>query len=1084
MFTHLHTHSWFSFLRGGSAPESLVTMASARGMKALALTDFGGVYGAVRFQQACREHNIKPIFGAEVPVDGGPLVLLAADLRGYANLCKLLTKAHEKERLNPDATLDHLAAHARGLFCLTGALGCRLWSLVDDGRMETAQVWVQQLQQIFGYRLSIEVAHHLNPGDTLRIRRLAQLSEITYVPLVATGDVRYAIPDDYRRYDLVTCIRLCISVFDPHPERPRNAEAYLKSEAALRKLIPYPAAFERAAEIGEQCNVDLLPGYITPPAASIPPTYTAKTYIHEKCSEALPVRYRTRRAQKRAEKQLAKELKVIGRLDLEEFFLVVREITEESRRRGIRCAGRGSAANSIVAYLLGITAVDPIENKLLFERFLHAGRKGTPDIDVDFDSDRRNEIIEWMIERFGIEQTAMTATQITYRIRSAVRDTAKALGWPMELVNRIGKTVPPYGGSHKVSDYRVRLEQVIGPSPLLDVLLEMAEGLYGCPRHLGLHSGGMVLSRKPLYNFTPVQTSANGIKMVTFDKDDVEALGLVKFDVLGLRMLAAISEAVELVHRHHDPRVNIDDLPLDDIPTFNMIRASKTLGVFQIESQGQLHLLAQHQPENFRDLINEIALFRPGPLQSGMVHPFVRRRRGLEPVEYLHPSLKPVLEDTYGVIVYQEQVLEVAHKFAGMSLEEADEFRRLMSKFRDPGEMENMRGKFVSGAMSLGVSKELANQVFDNVSNFVGFGFCRSHAAAFAKTVYQSAYMKRHHTAAFMAAFMQHRPGFYSLMTIEEETRRFGVSVLPPDINRSCFRYDLEMQGDGKHAIRKSLTSVDGISEDAGRLIVWERLCRPFDSVEDLYRRVPLEIDHFRNLARSGSLDRLAGSSRRALWQVGLLNRRHGKSGVAPTPALFDMPAVVEIDIPDLPELTTPERLSWDYQTHGAARSHPMALIRRTLNELEVRTIETCYRLGRYVDIGSGATSTMITIAGLSVLRQRPATAKGVLFLTLEDETGMIQTIVQPQTLEHLDHILSLSALIVRGKLQVMGNWRGLVLTQAWPLHGVFGGYEGFPAHVGGRDRFITALEEAEKIGAAAVAHVMPAEAGTHAPVR
>ncbi len=692
MFTHLHTRSWFSFLAGGSSPEALAVMAATRGMKALALTDFGGVYGVVRLQRACREHGIKSIFGAEVPVDGSPLVLLAANSKGYTNLCKLLTHAHHRERLKPDATFEELVEHANGLHCLTGARGSRLWTLVDGGRMEDAQVWVQQLQQVFRYRLSIEVAHHLHPGDTRRIHRLHDLSEITYVPLVATGDVRYAIPEDYRRYDLATCIRLGISVFEPHPERPRNAEAYLKSESALRKLIPYPAAFDRAEEIAEECSVDLLPGYITPPAASIPPRYTAEKYLHTKCHEALPRRY-AGTARSRARAQLEKELAVIGQLDLEEFFLVVREITEESRRRGIRCAGRGSAANSIVAYLLGITAVDPIENKLLFERFLHAGRKGTPDIDVDFDSDRRDEIIAWMIERFGIEQTAMTATLITYRIRSAVRDTAKALGWPMEQVNRIGKTVPPYGGSHKVSDYRVRLEQVIGPSPLFDVLINMAEGLYGCPRHLGLHSGGMVLSRKSLFNFTPIQTSANGVMMVTFDKDDVEALGLVKFDVLGLRMLAALSEAVELVHRHISPDLDIDEIPLDDIPTYNMIRASKTLGVFQIESQGQLHLLAQHQPENFRDLINEIALFRPGPLQSGMVHPFVRRRRGLEPVEYLHPSLEPVLEDTYGVIVYQEQVLEVAHHFAGMSLEEADEFRRLMSKFRDPGEMENMRGR-------------------------------------------------------------------------------------------------------------------------------------------------------------------------------------------------------------------------------------------------------------------------------------------------------------------------------------------------------------------------------------------------------
>ena len=708
-----------------------------------------------------------------------------------------------------------------------------------------------------------------------------------------------------------------------------------------------------------------------------------------------------------------------------------------------------------MAYLLGITGVDPVEHDLLFERFLHAGRKGTPDIDVDFDSDRRNEIIHWMDERFGIEQTAMTATIITYRYRSAIRDTAKALGWSMDQVNRISKAVKPYN-SQPLSEYRVRIEQIVGPSPLLGVLLNMAQLLCNSPRHLGLHSGGMVLSRQPLHNFSPIQESANTVKLVTFDKYDVEALGLVKFDVLGLRMFAALSETVELIQRHQDVHLDIDELPLDDRATFNMIRAGKTLGVFQIESQGQLHLLAQHQPENFADLINEIALFRPGPLQSGMVHPFVRRRRGLEPVTYIHPLLEPVLNDTLGIIIYQEQVLEVAHQFAGMSLDEADEFRRLMSKFRDPGEMENMRERFVAGAMNKGVDEVTAQSVFDNVSKFVGFGFCRSHAAAFAKTVYQSAYLKCHFPAAYMAAFMQHRPGFYNLMTIEEEARRFGVTVLQPHINRSSFRYDLERQKDGTLAIRKPLSSIASISIDTARIIIWERLSRPFESVEDLYKRVPLDINLFRNLARSGALDVLSGSSRKALWEIGLMDRRNGQPGQQPTPLLFDEPTFTLEDIPALPALKKAERYSWDYETHKAARVHPMTLMRRTLNELEIRPIETCYRIGRYAPVGTGKTNTIITTAGLTVLRQKPGTANGVMFLTLEDETGMIQTIVPPNVLEALDHVLSRSSLIVRGKLQVMGNWRGLVLTQAWPLDGIFGGYEGHASMAGGRDVFVT----------------------------
>jgi error-prone DNA polymerase len=908
----------------------------------------------------------------------------------------------------------------------------------------------------------------------------------------------------------------------------------MRSEKALRKLIPYPRAFARAEEIAKACTLDLIPGYITPPAAAVPPPHSPREYLHRQCREAFERRYPAESeidsngieidgieidgieidtdpfnrpkdpaaTRRKAAAQLQKELGVIGKLELDEFFLVVYEIIEKARELGIRCAGRGSAANSIVAYLLGITGVDPVAHNLLFERFLHAGRKGTPDIDVDFDSERRDEIITWIEERFGIEQTAMTATIITYRVRSAIRDTAKALGWPMDTVNRFSKAVPPYGG-RTLADYRLRLERITGNSPLLDKLLEMTQDILGAPRHLGLHSGGMVLSRKPLHHFSPIQVSANGVKVMQFDKDDVEALGLVKFDVLGLRMLATLSETVEIIHRHGQNKINIDELSLDDIPTFNMMRASKTLGVFQIESQGQLHLLAQHQPEDFGDLINEIALFRPGPLQSGMVHPFVRRRRGLEKVVYDHPLLEPLLKDTYGVIIYQEQVLEIANQFANMSLEEADEFRRLMSHFRDPGEMEGMRDRFVAGAMRNGVSHAVATKVFDNVANFVGYGFCRSHAAAFAKTVYQSAYLKRHYSAAFMAAFMQHRPGMYNLMTLEEEARRFGVSILVPDINRSGFRYDIERiqapgaagvvhetgatrgAGAAKSAIRKPITSIQGVSSEHARAIVWERRNGPYISVQDFYERVALGIDHFRNIARSGALDELAGGSRKALWEVGLLHRSVGEPGRRPEAALFDIPPFTEEDIPELPSLTLDERLSWDYETHHAARIHPMTLARRTLNELEIRPISMCYSLGRAVPVtphtmasgGSASGSAafrgasphgrkketrdgpVVTVAGIAMLRQRPRTANGVMFLTLEDETGFVQCVLYSTVLEALDHVFSQSAIIVRGTLQVMGNWRGLVVQYAWPLNGILGGYEGHASMGGGRDHMVTTVE-------------------------
>ena len=1067
MFCHLHTRSWFSFLAGGSSPRDLVHQAATLGMKSLALTDVNGLYGTVRFQKACRAAGIHPVIGTEATVDGSPLVLLARNHHGYQNLCLLLTQAHlESEDEEPNLSLQSLRAHASDLCCLTGGRSGLLWQLVARRQTAAADRWLTCLRELFPRSLYVELCHGLLPGDTAVVQRLYQLAQLHALPTVATNDVRYAVPGHYRRYDLLNCIRLGLKLADPHTQRPQNCEAYLKSEAQLRRLIPFSCAFDNTQRLADACHVDLVPEFITPPSANLPQGETARSYLRKLCAAGLQRRY-SREARPQALRQTKREIAIVSSLDLEEFFLVVHEIVDKARDLGIRCAGRGSAANSIIAYLLGITAVDPIEHNLLFERFLHGGRKGTPDIDVDFDSDRRDEIISWMEERFGIEQTAMTGTVITYRLRMALREVAKSLGWPPAVIGKMTETVPSIGAG-QVRELAPRIASVVGESPLLELLVDLVEELDECPRHMGLHSGGMVLSRKPLSCFSPIQVSANGVKMVQFDKDDIEAMGLVKLDVLGLRMLACLSEALELAQRHERLDIDLDELPLDDEGVFELIRSGKTMAMFQIESMGQMHLIAKNQPETFDDLIAEIALFRPGPLQGGMVHPFIRRRRGEEPVAYDHPDLEPLLKDTYGIILFQEQVLEVAHCFAGMPLAEADDFRSLMSKVHDPVKMEDMRERFISGAMDRGVDADSAHEVFDKVSKFIGYGFCRSHAAAFARTVYQSAWMKRYHPAAHMAAFMQHRPGMYSLMTLEEESRRFGVPVLPPSINESGTRYDLEPVENGALAIRKPLTSVTGLSEEIAGKIVWGRLQGPFQSVEDFVMRVVIPRDNLDALARAGTFDSICESSRRALWEAGVLDRRHESYQKKDT--LFAMPLLSEDDVPDLPELTASERLSWDYQTHGASRLHPVVLARRALDDLGVLTVQSASRM---VPIGSksdsrsaqsnrdwGETGPVVQMGGLVIMRQRPPTAKGFMFLTIEDETGVIQCVVHPKLQERLYDTLIQPSLILSGELQAAGNWRGLVLADAWPMEGVFGGYVGLPSTSGGKDRLSLAPED------------------------
>lgn len=1055
MFGSLHTRSHYSFLSGASSPDELARQAAALGHHMLCLTDVHGVYGAVRHQRACHQVGLRPLIGCEIIVDGMPLVLIARNMSGYGRIGKMLTMAHQ-DREHPQLELDVLRMCGQDVAVLTGGHDGRAWQLAAAGKERDLCSWLERLRNVVPGHVHIELVHQQRPRDSAVAAILVRMGHAMDLPCVIGGDVRYATRDAYASYDAAICIREGITIFDHHAARPVNDEQCLRSEALMWQLLPYDEAFAATSALAHCCSFDIIPEHITPPSARLPEG-TQPTDVLRSLVETAFVRRYAGDAERcdQARRQVEHELHVISDLGLADFFLVVKEVVDEAQRRSIRHSGRGSAANSIVAYLLGITGVCPLRHHLLFERFLHRGRKGTPDIDVDFDSERREEIIAWMEERFGMEQTAMTATIITYRARMAVRDAAKVLGWPMDTVHAMSKSIPGYTNK-PIVEYRENIERITGGAPIVSTLLDIVTKIEGRPRHLGQHSGGMILSHRPLWQLTPIQISANGVHVVQFDKDDVEAMGLVKFDVLGLRMLACIAEAIELIQRREGVDIDIDELPLDDDNVFAMMREGCTLGVFQIESQGQMHLLAQHQPECFDDLVTEVALFRPGPLQGGMVHPYIRRRRGIEPITYMHPDLEPILHDTLGIILFQEQVLEIAHRFAGMSLDDADDFRSLVSKQRDRQAMAAMKDRFIDGAMHRGVDRQSAELVYEKVSHFVGYGFCRSHAAAFAKIVYQSAWLKHYHPACYMAAFMQHRPGFYNLMTLEEEARRCGVPVKMPDIAISGLRYDVEQDADGVLRIQKPLTSIANCSVDVMRSVVWERAHRPFSSVEDVWLRTSLPSDVMESMALSGAMDALAGSSRRALWEVGVIRRRMER--YRRDPALFDRPIVMEEDVPMLPPLRAQERLAYDYRTHGAARLHPMTLYRRAMNDLEVRTIETCMRMGALAeDIKDGRrrndTGVDIIVAGIVILRQSPPTAKGVLFVTLEDETGFVQCVVQPAERQQFAEALRHAALIVKGRLHAVNKWRGLLIRDVRILTNVIGGYYGHPAMYGGTDQ-------------------------------
>ncbi len=991
-YAELHAHSNFSLLDGASHPEDLVRRAAELGMPALALTDHNAVYGAPRFLRAAREHGIHPVLGAELSLQSGHhLTVLVEDEAGWHNLCYLISRAQANAAKGQAALPDdELIGCTNGLIALSGCRQGQLPAALLAGKWRRAHDALRRLTTLFGpQNLYVELQNHWQPHDALLVERLSDLAEHYKLPCVVTNNVHYAGPGGHRLQDILVCIRHNLTLEETTALRRANAEYYLKSPAQMARLFPHhPQALQNTIRLAERCGFRLQYGLQDLPRFETPGGMSSSAYLRRLCQEALPQRYGEPPAAIR--EQLQRELEIIEQAGLANYFLIVADIVDYARCCGIRCQGRGSAANSLVAYLLHISPIDPLAHDLVFERFLSAERLQAgafmPDIDVDFDAQRREEVIQYIYNAYGPAHTAMACTFSTFRRRSAFRDIGKALG------------LDP----HAIAAIQRDLEDGKEPETQSTAayLVELAAQIKGFPRHLGIHGGGMIITAAPLMGRVPTEPAAMPRRVVVqWDKDGLEDAGLVKIDVLGLRMLSAISDALQLIAQQQGQPPDLAALTYDDPAVYQMIAAADTLGVFQVESRAQTQLQPVLQAACFADLVVSISLIRPGPIQGDMVHPYLRRRRGIEPVAYSHPLLEPALRETLGVILFQEQVLKVARDLAGFTGGQGELLRRALSAKDAVEAIDRLRHDFVAGAQANGVPPETAHTVFDQLRAFGGYSFAKSHAAAFAVLVYQSAWLKRHHFLPFFTALLNNQPmGFWSPAVLVNEIKRKGFTVHPVDIHHSQPQCALE--NSGPTGIRLGFNYVKGLGENHVERILAAREQQPFSSLAGFVRRTRLPARLVENLVIAGAMDAWGIARRQLLWELGALPAQE---------AALDL----EFQTPDagLPQLTAAEAMLEEQAILGlSAGEHILSHLRP---QLIAQRIPSSAQLDSYPN---GAT---VRVAGLLVVHQAPPTAKGFHFLTLEDEHGLIDIIVNPAAYQRHRRILHTARLLlVQGRLQ------------------------------------------------------------------
>ena len=1032
-----HAHLWckshYSFLEGASSPEELVQRARELDLRALAITDRDGVYGVVRAHSAAKAKDGEPalplIIGAEVSVDDeSTITLLARNHDGYRNLCRLLSRGRLRSpKGSSRVTWEEIAEHAKGQAAIWGGARARI------ARPDLSPALLHTLKDAFGEHLYAAIARHQLPEDQAIEAHTRRHADAGSIPLVASKEVLYHHQARRDLHDVMTCIRARCTIHEAGTLlRPNRDFALASTEAFYAQFRDDPALVAQTRAIADTCTFSLDELRYVYPAEHAPEGLTPDEWLRHLTFEGAKKRY-ANAIPNALRQQLERELTLIQELDYGGYFLTMKEIVDYCDRQGILCQGRGSAANSAVCYCLGITAVDPVRMELLFERFLSKERAEPPDIDLDIEHQRREEVIQYMYERHGRSHAAMVANVIRYRARSAFREVATALAIPRTQIDQASKHLSHWSDIPEETLAQAGMDT---HAPITQHALRLAKELIGAPRHLSIHPGGFILGSAPVHDLVPIENATmENRTVIQWDKNDVEELGLFKVDLLALGALTQLKSAFQMIQKHHGHPWSMATIPADDSATWEMLGNGDTIGVFQVESRAQMAMLPRLKPKTFHDLVIQISIVRPGPITGGMVHPYLRRRNGEEPITWPHPSLEPVLRRTLGVPLFQEQVMKLAMVAADYTPGEADQLRRDMGAWRVSGRIEAHRERLIERMTAKGIAREFAERIFEQIRGFGEYGFPESHAASFALIAWASAWLRTHYPEVFTAALLNAQPmGFYSVSTILNDARQRRIEIHPIDIQTSAWETTLEpLRPNGataapitdnaspKFALRLGFRLLKGLSQHDANAILLAREGGPFATLSALIQRTHLSEASTLKLASAGALDTLIPQRRDAIWAVRSEYRQR------PLPLLDAIHSDVTSDTPQVsfPPLEKPERLRWDYEQLGAsAEDHILAPWRSALRAQNLPSAE---------EVRAMKDGARVRYAGVVICRQRPGTAAGVVFITLEDETGVVNLVVWRDVWEkHAAFIKTHSLLGVRGRLQVQNAVTHLIAETFW----------------------------------------------------